>query len=109
MEIIEQPPDDIVQRARPREHSSAMTAARVLSRIIFVSLLTTIALTAIPYGTVQPWWIAVFECVIFILGMLALIEGFLSKRSWPRELSLALPLLALVVFMLFQSLPLFSS
>jgi hypothetical protein len=39
-------------------------ASRILSRVIFYTLLVLIALVAVPYGTVEPWWMALFECVV---------------------------------------------
>jgi len=79
--------------------------ARVLSSIVFVSLLGLIVLTAIPYGTSQAWWEAFFVCVVFTLAILWLLEGLISdawlKDSWP----LALPLAALALFSLLQTLP----
>jgi O-antigen ligase len=82
-------------------------ASRVLDRVIFYGLLGTIVLTAIPYGSVHPWWIALFECIVFILGALALIDLLLSKATLPVGKSLAVPLLALCLFILFQALPIF--
>ena len=91
-----------------KNRSTRLSVARALDHVIFFSLLVTIALTAVPYGTVQPWWIALFECVVFFLGMLGLIEGLMSERWSLKNLSLATPLVALVLFILFQSLALFS-
>ena len=87
--------------------ASAQTVARFLNRVIYVSLLATIVLTAIPYGTVQPWWISIFECLVFVIATLGVIEAAISKR-WSLNLSLVAPLLALIVFAVIQSLPLFS-
>lgn len=96
MKHVEQAPD------------STRPVARFLGGLIFFSLLVTIALTAIPYGTVQPWWIAVFECVVFVIAILAVIETSIGK-SWSRDqLMLFAPLLLLTLFVAFQSLPLFS-
>ena len=81
--------------------------ARFLDRAIYLCLLITIALTAIPYGTVQPWWISLFECAVFLIAMLAVIEAAVSKR-WSFDLWLVAPLLGLILFAVFQSLPLFS-
>jgi O-antigen ligase len=82
--------------------------SRFLGRLVFYSLLVTIALTAIPYGTVQPWWIAVFECAVFIIAILAAIEAGLGQ-GWSRgDLALFAPLFLLALFAVFQSLPLFS-
>jgi O-antigen ligase len=92
----------------PGNPSVRLSIARALDRTIFFSLLVTIVLTAIPYGTVQPWWIALFECVVFFLGMLAIIESLVSE-SWSfKNLAIATPLIGLVLFMLVQSVPLFS-
>ncbi len=93
----------------PNNPSVRLSIARALDRIIFFSLLVTIVLTAIPYGTVQPWLIALFECVVFLLGVLGIVERLMSE-SWSfRNLSIATPLVLLVLFILFQSVPLFPS
>jgi O-antigen ligase len=79
--------------------------ASILSKIVFVSLLGLIVLTAIPYGTSHAWWKALFICVVFTLAILWLLEGLISdawlKDSWP----LALPLAGLALFSLLQTLP----
>ncbi len=79
--------------------------AKVLEKIVFVSLLCLIGLTAIPYGTSQAWWEALFVCAVFTLGILWLIEGLISgfwfNDSWP----LVLPLGAVALFSLLQTLP----
>lgn len=87
--------------------ASVRPVARFLDRAIYFFLLTTIVLTAIPYGTVQPWWIAIFQCVVFLIAILGVIEAIISKR-WSLNLLPVAPLLALVLFAAIQSLPLFS-
>lgn len=86
-----------------------LSVARFLSHIIFISLLGLIVLTAIPYGTNQGWWQAFFVCAVFLLAILWLVEGLISnvwlKDSWP----LALPLAALALFSILQTLPLGNS
>jgi O-antigen ligase len=82
--------------------------ARLLDPFVFYGLLVVIVLAAIPYGTVEPWWAAILECVVLSLGILGLIEGLISKRPW-AGLSLAAPLVVLALFILFQSVPLFSA
>lgn len=77
--------------------------ARFLNQVVFVSLLVTIGLTAIPYGTVQPWWISIFECGIFIIAALAIVEALVSRR-WALDISLWTPLLVLCLFGVIQSL-----
>lgn len=75
-------------------------------RLIFGALLALIALVALPYGTVEAWWVAVFECAVFTLGALWIIEGMLSGTWHVRERRLLAPLLCLVVFAFLQTLPL---
>ena len=79
--------------------------ARLLDPVIFFSLLALIPLTAVPYGTVEPWWEALFECAVFTLGLLCLIEGLLGGRWCVMGGRLLLPPLALIVFALLQTLP----
>jgi len=95
------------KHAGPNTPSVRLSIARALDRIIFLSLLLTIGLTAIPYGTVQPWLIALFECIVFVLGILGIVERLMSE-SWSfRNLSIATPLVLLVLLILFQTVPLF--
>lgn len=88
-----------------RRDARKLGVAGVLGNIVFVSLVCLIVLTAIPYGTSQAWWKALFVCTIFTLAILWLLEGLISdvwlKDSWP----LALPLAALALFSLLQTLP----
>lgn len=82
-------------------------AARFLNRLGYLSLLVTLVLTAIPYGTVQPWWISIFECLVFVIAMLAVVESAINK-AWRFDVSLVAPLGLLALFAIAQSLPLFS-
>ena len=65
-----------------------------------------IPLAAIPYGTVQPQWEAAFECSVFALVALSIIEGLVSGVWHVSGSSLLLPLLAIIVFAFLQTLPL---
>ncbi len=80
--------------------------AWVLDHAIFILLLALIALTAAPYGTVEPWWEALFECAVFALAGLWLIEGWLSGSWQVRHRALLAPLAALVVYTFLQSVAL---
>src|SRR2546428_8399008 len=71
---------DTRQGVRAKPGALSQSLAHYLDATIFFSLLVTIALTAIPYGTVEPWWIAAFECVIFFIAILAIIDTWLSKK-----------------------------
>ena len=67
--------------------------ASILGRAVFLSLLCLIVITAIPYGFSQPWWKAIFVCIVFILAILWLVEGSISQAwfgdSWPLVLPAA--------------------
>ncbi len=79
--------------------------AGFLSIVIFFALLVLLVLVAIPYGTVNPEWEAVFECAVFALTALWIVEGLLggawNVKGWP----LLLPLVAVIVFAFVQTLP----
>jgi putative inorganic carbon (HCO3(-)) transporter len=78
--------------------------ATILSRTVFLSLLSLIVLTAIPYGTSQPWWIAAFAAAVFALTILWLVEGYINQSWFDGSGPLVLPLAALAVFALLQTL-----
>ncbi len=80
---------------------------RLLDQLIYFALLATIGITAIPYGTVQPWWVSIFECAIFLIATLGVIEAMAARR-WTLQLTLWIPLLVLCLFGGLQSLRLFS-
>lgn len=85
--------------AQPLAHSRV---ARFLDPFIFYSLIAVIALTAIPYGTVEPWWKAVFQCAVFALAILSVVEGLLSKQWFVKRYRLLIPLLVMVGFAVIQ-------
>ncbi|HLE62195.1 MAG TPA: hypothetical protein VI750_03600, partial [Pyrinomonadaceae bacterium] len=82
-----------------------LSLAKWLDILIFWALLALIPLTAVPYGTVQPGWEAVFECSVFALGALWIFHGLLSGRWRVRGLGLLAPLFALIILGCFQILP----
>ena len=86
--------------------SARLRVAQILDGTIFVSLLVLIALTAIPYGTVEPWWKAVFIALVFALCILWAIEGALSGSFRIRGLPVLTPPLVLAAFALLQTIPL---
>src|SRR5437868_4883105 len=105
--------DSIAQTAAPV--ASKLTApelmqstharvALLLGRVVFYSLITLIAFVALPYGTVEPWWQALFECAVFTLAALWLVEGWLSGSWQLSRCYVLLPLLALAGFGLVQAL-----
>ena len=83
------------------------TSGRLLSLIVFGGLLLLLILVPVPYGTVEPWWEAVFECAVFALAALWLIDALRSGRLLIREhWALLAPLLTLVAYAFFQTIPL---
>jgi O-antigen ligase len=78
--------------------------SQLLGNVIFYALLAVLSLTAIPYGTVEPWWQAIFECAIFTLSLLWVIEAMFSGTWLVRQHRLLIPLVALVVFTLIQAM-----
>jgi O-antigen ligase len=102
----------IASRAKPGSNASLSTEgraggklSRALGAIIFYTLLALLLLVSIPYGTVEPWWEALFECVVFALGALWVIEGMLSRGWITKEHRIFLPVLALALYALLQTLP----
>lgn len=79
------------------------TAAALLGTVIFSALLGLVLLTAIPYGTAEPWWKAIFVCLVFAISLLWIVEGFLSGAWLPAGWTVLLPVLALVALALAQS------
>ena len=73
-------------------------------RVIFYGLLALLVLTAIPYGTVEPWSEALFECGVLLLAVLWLVQGLFAGRWLPGQMRLFYPLIVLVGFALVQSI-----
>ncbi|HEX6189429.1 MAG TPA: O-antigen ligase family protein [Pyrinomonadaceae bacterium] len=79
--------------------------SRLLSASIFYSLLAIIVLVAVPYGSVEPWWRSAFQVAVFLLGAIAFVDFLFTRESRIARYSFLLPLLALVVFGLIQTIP----
>jgi O-antigen ligase len=74
--------------------------------MIYFALLTLIVLAAIPYGTVEPWWKAVFVCAVFVICIAALIECLVSRNERIARKSVLLPMVALSALAYVQTLSL---
>lgn len=87
--------------------------AGTIDALVFYALLVVIFLAAIPYGSVEPWWKAIFQCLIFVLAGLSLIWQKLrgDSRQQPRKLNRGVLLSALgfIAFALIQTIPWSSS
>ena len=81
-------------------------AARLLDPAIFFALLALIALVAVPYGSVHPWWEAAFECAVFALGASWAFEGLLGGGWRAGGHRMLLPLVALITLAFLQTVPL---
>lgn len=80
--------------------------ARVLGIVVFAGLLALLVITAIPYGTAEAWWKAFFVCAAFALGIVWLIEGYLSNGWITAGWSIVLPVAVLAMFSLLQTISL---
>jgi hypothetical protein len=86
-------------RRIPASQSETTWRTRALlyfERVIFFATLLLLPLTAIPYGTVEPWWEALFQCLVFTLVALWIVEGMLRGAWRVSGLSLMAPELAIV-------------
>jgi O-antigen ligase len=83
-------------------------ASLLLGRAVFYGSLLLVALSAVPYGSVEPWWANLFAAGVFALGCLWAVESLLSGGLRLRRefRPLLLPPLALAAFSLFQTVPL---
>lgn len=92
-----------------RLHARVLTLSRLLSLIdgfVFASLMALIVLVAIPYGTVEPWWVALYECAVFGLGALWIVERLLRDSWHLKDTALIAPLVALTGFVFLQGVAL---
>lgn len=78
----------------------------LLNKIVFGALGALIVVTAVPYGTVEPWWKAAFVCAVFAICILALIESLVTGKIEIRGRSVLLPMLALSTLAFLQTLSL---
>ena len=76
-----------------------------LERIAFFGTLVAIVLTAIPYGTVEPWWEAAFVSLVFAFTALRIVHALLTGRANIQGLGLLLPLLCVCGLAVVQILP----
>lgn len=95
-------PQASTRSLRPRGALAFVGVLRLLDHFVFGSLLGLIVLVAIPYGTVEPWWIAIYEVVVFFLVTLWILQGLFG--SWDvSEKHLLAPAGALVLFAFLQT------
>jgi O-antigen ligase len=78
--------------------------ARTLDLIIFYGLIIFLILVPLPYGSVEPWAQAAFECVVFGLALLWCVYAMLTGSWSAADLRVFHPLIALAAFAVLQSL-----
>lgn len=81
--------------------------ASAIDTVVFYALLAVIALAAIPYGTVEPWWKAAFACLVFALAALSILWQLIGRES-KRSLKfppLFFPVIGLIAFAAIQTIP----
>ena len=81
-------------------------SARLLDVIVFSCLLGLIVLTVIPYGMVDVWWEAIFECVVFAITAIWILEILFRGRWEVRRLIILLPLVLITAFAFAQTIEL---
>jgi O-antigen ligase len=87
-------------------NSTREKLSRLLARVIFFSALVLIALTAIPYGSVEFWWTSFFEIGVFALTILWAVQALFGESyCWNRWSWLVLPGSALIIFCIIQAIP----
>jgi O-antigen ligase len=99
----------VAMSAKNFDSVATETAAmpRLLGQIIFTGLLLLVLLTPLPYGAVEAWWVAAFECAAFALAGLWVIDWLCTGRLLSRAyLPLLAPLCALALYAFVQSVPL---
>jgi O-antigen ligase len=93
-------------RSRTRDDGVALHLARVLNGILFIALLAVMLIAVIPYGSVDEWWEAAFECLVFALVAVWMVQVLL-RGSWQiKGLLFLLPLIILTAYAFFQTVPL---
>ena len=76
----------------------------MLSKGIFGALVALMVTTAIPYGTVEPWWKAAFVCAVLAINIAAIVQSMVSGSYRVPGGSVLLPMLALTGLAFVQTL-----
>lgn len=77
-------------------------------RLVFYGVLGVVLLASIPYGSVEPWWRALFQCLIFALAIVSILERLRSETRHelnPQTRRVFVPLFTLVIFAIAQTVP----
>lgn len=82
--------------------SGFSSVSSVAKKIVFGALPGLIVISAIPYGTVEPWWKAAFVCAVFAICIVALVSGSFRIQGG----AILLPMVALSALAFIQTLSL---
>jgi O-antigen ligase len=94
----------VLKIAPPRQPSRRSDwFAKRLGQMVFVCLLGLMVLTVIPYGMVDAWWEAVFECGMFVLTALWILEVLFRGHWEVKKLAILLPLILITAFAFLQT------
>src|SRR5512138_432181 len=94
----------VINVATSDEVGARLRIAHLLSVGIYVLLLLLIVCSSIPYGTLEPWWKALFVCFVFGVAILAVVEFVLTAATKLEGLSILAPMVTLVVFSFLQTI-----
>ena len=82
--------------------SGFSSVSSVAKKIVYGALPGLIVISAIPYGTVEPWWKAAFVCGVFAICIVALVSGSFRIQGG----AILLPMVALSALAFIQTLSL---
>jgi O-antigen ligase len=80
-------------------------AVRWINKTVFACSLALIVLVLIPYGTVDAWWEAAFECIVFVLTALWLLTGIIHGNWQLKRLYPLLPMFLITGYVFLQTVP----
>src|SRR5882724_12330716 len=103
------------EKARPMESSGpagsgsahpSVRFGKLIDGIVFVCLLGLTILSVIPYGLVDAWWEALFECVVFAVTAIWIFELVFLGVPRVRSLFVVLPLVLITAYAFAQTVEL---
>ncbi len=90
----------------PTAPPAGLLAHTIWSRFLFLTLCIAIVLSALAYGTVHYWALAIFDLGAVLLGFLWLADGLRLGSIRMSRNALQLPIFGMLLLGLFQLLPL---
>lgn len=88
----------------PKKKSIPERSSNILSTLISVGLLSGIAFTALAFGTVEAWSIAIFSLLIATLSLLWGVKCLMSQQFMLTVTAVTWPLMVLLGFGLLQTI-----